>query len=121
MVRRQVGLIDFADMIYLWSHHYIPPEGGKQPVVLFGKKEGQIALANRRKDPLYLFAALQRHLSYPSVPRSAQEESQRYVIPAMQRRIERLETRIKLLEEELRGGINLARFYGGPEKGQTPG
>jgi hypothetical protein len=29
----------------------------------------------------------------------------------LQRRTERLETRIKLLEEELRGGINLARFY----------
>jgi hypothetical protein len=25
--------------------------------------------------------------------------------------VERLETRIKLLEEELRGGINLARFF----------
>jgi len=121
MVRRQVGLIDFADMIYLWSDHYLPPEGEKRPVVLFGKKEGQIALANRRKDPLYLFSALQRHLGYPSVPRAAQEEAQRYVIPALQRRIERLETRIKLLEEELRGGINLARFYGGPDKGQTPG
>jgi hypothetical protein len=27
-----------------------------------------------------------------------------------------LETRIKLLEEELRGGINLARFYASDKK-----
>jgi hypothetical protein len=33
------------------------------------------------------------------------------LIPTMQRKIERLEQRMKLLEEELRGGINLGRFY----------
>ncbi len=120
-VRQQVGMIDFADLIYVRSAHYQPTEGEKVPVVLFGRKEGQIALANRRKDPLYLFSALQRHLGYPSVPRASQEEAQRYVIPALQRRIERLETRIKLLEEELRGGINLSRFYTGPDKGRPPG
>ena len=38
-----------------------PPE---KPM-LFGEKEGKIAWANRKKDPLYLFAALQRHLGYP--------------------------------------------------------
>jgi len=31
-------------------------------------------------------------------------------------RLERLESRIRLLEEELRGGINLARFYGPPKE-----
>jgi len=121
LVRRQVGLIDFADLIYVRSGHYQPAEGETVPPVLFGKKEGQIALANRRKDPLYLFSALQRHLGYPSVPRASQEDAQRYVIPALQRRVERLETRIKLLEEELRGGINLPRFYGGPDKGSSSG
>jgi hypothetical protein len=29
--------------------------------------------------------------------------------------VERLETRIKLLEEELRGGIDITRFYGPPK------
>lgn len=111
-VRRQVGLIDFADMIYVRSEHY--ERGPDDPVrpVLFGRKEGQIALAHRRRDPLFLFSSLQRHLGYPAVPRSAQQEQDRYVIPALQRRIERLETRIKLMEEEVRGGINLAKFYG---------
>ena len=36
---------------------------------LFGEKEGKIAKANRGRDPLYLFAALQRQLGYPEVPR----------------------------------------------------
>lgn len=119
-VRRQVGLVDFADMIYVRSEHYQAAEGEKPVAMLFGRKEGQIALANRRRDPLYLFAALQRQLGYPSVPRQQKEEMDRYVIPALQRKIERLESRMRLLEEELRGGINLARFYTKPgEPGQN--
>jgi hypothetical protein len=110
-VRRQIGLIDFADMIYVRSEHYQPREDDPVLPVLFGRKEGQIALANRRRDPLYLFSALQRQLGYPSVPRPQREEADRYLIPALQQRIERLDSRIRLLEEELRGGINLARFY----------
>ena len=58
---------------------------------------------------------MQRHLGYPSVPRPRPEDTQRYLLPALQRRVERLETRMKLLEEELRGGINLARFYASKE------
>ena len=45
------------------------------------------------KDPLYLFAALQRHLSYPSVPRPREEDTQRYLLPALQQRVDRMETR----------------------------
>ena len=45
------------------------------------------------------------------VPRQRQEDVQRYLVPALQRKVERLETRIKLLEEEVRGGVNLSRFY----------
>ena len=37
--------------------------------ILFGEKEGKIARANRGRDPMYLFAALQRQLGYPEVPR----------------------------------------------------
>ncbi len=110
-VRRQVGLIDFADMIYVRSELYRKSRRRAEKPVLFGEKEGKIALANRRKDPLYLFAALERHLGYPSVPRPKPEDTQRYILPMLQRKVERMETRLKLLEEELRGGINLARFY----------
>jgi hypothetical protein len=119
-VRRQIGLIDFADMIYVRSEHYQPGEDDRPLPVLFGRKEGQIALANRRRDPLYLFAALQRQLGYPSVPRAQREESDRYTIPTLERKIERLDARIRLLEEELRGGINLARFYANAKEPPSP-
>lgn len=110
-VRRQVGIIDFADMIYVRSAHYTILRGDSGKPVLFGEKEGKIALANRRKDPLFLFSALARHLRYPSVPRPKQRQSADQLAVVLTRRVERLETRLKLLEEEHRGGINLARFY----------
>src|SRR5215831_13375220 len=75
-VRRQVGLIDIADLIYVRSQQYpidCRRKGRDEAIgdkpMLFGQKEGRIALANRRKDPLLLFAALNRHLGYPNVPR----------------------------------------------------
>jgi hypothetical protein len=117
-VRRQVGLIDIADLIYVRSEQYVAdqrrqgqegmPEG--KPV-LFGQKEGRIALANRRKDPLLLFAALNRQLGYPTVPRQEPIDKTSEVLPQMMRRLERLETRLKLVEEEQRGGIDLTKFY----------
>jgi hypothetical protein len=120
-VRRQIGMVDFADMIYVRSEHYQPGENDPPLPALFGRKEGQIALANRRRDPLYLFAALQRQLGYPSVPRPQRVETERYAIPALERKIDRLESRLRLHEEELRGGINLARFYAnGKDRPDTP-
>ena len=109
-VRRQVGIVDIADMIYVRSEHFRNVRGEPDKPILFGEKEGKIALANRRKDPLHLFAALARHLGYPEVPRSKLQASESQMVMLLQRRVERLETRIKLLEEELRGGINLDRF-----------
>lgn len=117
-VRRQVGIIDFADLIYVRSAEYLrrrtkpgdPPPTAEKPL-LFGEKEGKIAWANRQKDPMYLFAALQRHLGYPSAPRPKRPDEAREQIPLMLRRLERLETRIKLLEEESREGIDLTKFY----------
>jgi hypothetical protein len=119
-VRRQVGIVDFADLLYVRSEHYKESRGEPERPILFGRKEGQIALAHRQKDPLFLFSALQRHLGYPAVPRAQAEEAQRYTIPMLQRRVERLETRIKLLEEELRGGINLGRFYAAQAENKPP-
>lgn len=119
-VRHQVGLIDFGDMIYVRSELYRIKKQKAEKSILFGEKEGRIALANRRKDPLYLFSAMQRHLGYPTVPRPRPEDAQRYVLPVLQRHVDRLETRIKLLEEELRGGINLSQLYvNKQEKGGT--
>ena len=57
-VRRQVGMIDFADMIYVRSEFYCKSREKEEKPILFGEKEGRIALANRRKDPLYLFSGV---------------------------------------------------------------
>lgn len=118
-VRRQIGLVDFADMIYVRSQYYQvrrTPRGGEPPPpaapILFGEKEGMIAWANRRKDPLYLFAALQRHLGYPIVPRPKRPDESQNLLPLLMQRIDRLETRIKLLEEESRSGLDITKFYG---------
>ena len=118
-VRQQIGLIDIADMIYVRSQHYQSRQAsraGKAPEperpVLFGEKEGKIALANRQKDPLLLLAALQRQLGYPQVPRPRPQDQAGEMVPLLVRQVERLETRIKLLEEEQRGGIDLNKSYG---------
>ena len=73
-VRHRVGILDMADLIYVRSRYYSivqARQGGTAEALppLFGEKEGRIALANRRKDPLFLFAALHRQLGYPAVPR----------------------------------------------------
>jgi len=120
-LRRQVGLIDIADMIFVRSRYYELLKGETGKPVLFGEKEGKIALANRRKDPLYLFSALSRHLGYPSVPRPRKEESIVQNYYSLLRRVEQLERRIKLLEEEQRGGIDLSQFYVKPEDQNKPG
>ena len=117
IVRRQVGFVDVADLIYVRSEYYLKVqrqqghEGEPEVAVLFGEKEGRIALANRRKDPLFLFAALNRQLGYPQVPRQKPADESVQVLPTLLRRVERLETRIKLLEEEQKGGIDLSKFY----------
>lgn len=118
-VRRQVGLVDLADLIYVRSAHYVSTRqrqgldlAGPEKPVLFGEKEGKIALANRRRDPLLLFAALERHLNYPHVPRLKPVDESRVLLPMLIRRMERLEMRLKLIEEEQRGGIDLSKFYG---------
>lgn len=110
-VRRQLGLVDLADLIYVRSENYRKKPGEADRPILFGEKEGRIAAANRHKDPLFLFSALARHLGYPSIPRHRPEETTEQVLPLLKRRVEHLETRIKLLEEELRGGINITKFY----------
>jgi len=138
-VRRQIGMVDIADLIYVHSEHYWQrqemPQAGSSPtreehetgaddgparsddaaVVLFGEREGRIALANRRKDPLFLFSSLQRQLGYPAVPRQkAADNTQQALLPQLARRLEQLETRLKIIEEEQRGGLDLTQFYERP-------
>jgi hypothetical protein len=118
-VRRQIGMVDLADLIYVHSEYYYQRKEGdaRNPnaVVLFGEREGRIALANRRKDPLYLFASLQRQLGYPEVPRPAVAEAEQTNLSQVARRLEQFEARLKLVEDEQRGGIDLTQFYQRPD------
>ena len=117
MLRAQIGLVDFADLLFLASKEYEArlmdagePTEGKGPF-LFGRKEGRIALGNRQKEPLFLFSAMQRHLGYPRVPRPKPINENPDLVPQLMRRVERLESRIKLLEEERRAGLDITKFY----------
>ena len=74
------------------------------------------ALANRQKDPLFLFSALQRQLDYPEVPQPKPIDNAPLQIAQMSRRLEQLAQRLKLVEEEQRTGIDLSRFYGRSEE-----
>ncbi|MEM6468130.1 MAG: hypothetical protein AAF802_01075 [Planctomycetota bacterium] len=116
-LRAQIGLVDFADLIFLSSEYYQEKlkqagesDEGRGPF-LFGLKEGRIAFANRRKDPLYLFSALQRHLNYPTVPKPQPIDETQEIIPQLARRMERLEARIQLMEEERRASLDITKFY----------
>jgi hypothetical protein len=128
-VGRQVGFVDLGDLISVRSPEYWRlekreamlagrEESGPDRVMLFGEKEGRIARANRGKDPLFLFSALERQLGYPSVPRPAPSSPSSESPALLARRLERLETRVKLLEEEARGGIDLSKFD--PKNFQPP-
>ena len=74
-LRTRLGDVDFADLIFVRSEQFVKertrlnPEFIPKFPILFGEKEGKIARANRGRDPMYLFSALQRQLGYPEVPR----------------------------------------------------
>ncbi|HRX80006.1 MAG TPA: hypothetical protein P5307_13135 [Pirellulaceae bacterium] len=126
-VRHQVGFIDLADLLYMRSEYSNIRRKAQRGVVaepekpvLFGEKEGKIAFANRGKEPLYLFAALQRHLGYPAVPRPKPQDDSVDVLPLVLRRLERIEARLKIMEEEQRGGLDITKFYGEQPKFLPP-
>ena len=121
VLSRQMGFVDLADLVYIRSPEYWRIEkrdaiqagrDAEEPdrVILFGEKEGRIARANRGKEPLFFFAALQRQLGYPTVPRPSRPKHIEDSPALLSRRIERLEMRLKLLEEESGSGIDLSKF-----------
>jgi hypothetical protein len=116
-VRHQLGLVELADLIYVNSDYYVIKnarnlqEEDANRVILFGEKEGRIALANRKKEPTYLFSSLQRQLGYPAVPRPSRQDPAIDLLPKLTKLVERMEVRIKLLEDEQRqSGIDLNQF-----------
>ena len=123
-LRMNLGTRDLADYIYVSSEAYRHEqkrmaqtlEDGFESILLFGDGEGRIARANRGKDPLYLFGALQRQLGYPRVPRPRRTQQEFTIHPVLDQRLQQIEKRLKLLESEAKGGIDLSEFY----KGQEP-
>jgi hypothetical protein len=120
MVRRQGGTFDFADVVFVRSELYVLEQrrqnSAYMPPVppLFGEKEGKIARAHRGRDPLFLFAALQRQLGYPQVPRARPPDDLPAKVEALRARVRELEQRVQLLESEMRGQVDLSKF-GKPE------
>jgi len=116
-LRRDIGLIDFADFLFIHSDEYrrkmvaIGESVEHRGPFIFGQQEGRIAFACRRRDPLYLFGALQRHLGYPAVPRVTPVDRTMDAIPQLFRKLEQLEHRLKLMEQENRAGIDITKFY----------
>lgn len=118
-VRHQIGIVDLADLVYVHSKYneirQDQEDDGDEKVkpILFDERVGRIALANRKKEPLYFFAALQRQIGYPEVPKPKRHDPNINLLPKLQRTLEQIEVRLKLLEDEQRGkGIDLSQFYG---------
>jgi hypothetical protein len=124
-VRRHVGAYDFADMVFVRSELYVAEQRKQDSTYmppmppLFGEKEGKIARANRGRDPLFLFAALQRQLNYPEVPRPRPKDDAQSRIEALHTKMREMEARLRLVEGEVRGQVDLSQF-GKPDLLQGP-
>jgi hypothetical protein len=124
LLRRELGTSDFTDLLYYRSEQFVAdrrraaqdPEFQVPYATLFGLREGRIAKAHRKKDPLYMFAALQRQLGYPAVPRLKPKSDQPAIHPALEQRFQRIEQALKLVQAELKGGVDLSQFYKLPDE-----
>lgn len=128
-LRGNLGVRELSDMVFRASAHFqtlrqrsaIPDSSApatERPVALFGEQDGRIAKANIGRDPLYFFAALQRQLGYPKVPLSKQVFNET-LPPFLESRLVKMEQRLKIVEMEQRGGIDLTKFYKKPDS-ETP-
>ncbi|HEV3164664.1 MAG TPA: hypothetical protein VGZ22_11600 [Isosphaeraceae bacterium] len=120
-LRARLGDVDFADLIYVRSSFHVTErrrrDADYEPKlpILFGEKEGRIARANRGRDPLYLFSALQRQLGYPEVPRPRRPDEAEARLALLELRVTQLENRLKIAENEIHNEIDLSDFVVKPE------
>src|SRR3954463_11118882 len=125
-LRSRLGDVDFADLIYVRSAYFVGERRRRDPdyepkyPTLFGEKEGKIARANRGRDPLYLFSALQRQLGYPEVPRPRRPDEAEARIALLEQRVAQLENRIKSLEGEIHDDVDISQFSVKPEDTAGP-
>jgi hypothetical protein len=122
LLRARLGDVDFADLIFVRSSFFVTQQRRRNPdfvpkfPILFGEKEGKIARANRGRDPLYLFSALQRQLGYPEVPRPRRPDEVEARIALLEQRVAMLENRLKGAENELsQRDVDLSQFSVKPE------
>ncbi len=119
MAQKQLGMTELSDLLYLRSEFAVEekrratrdPNWHSPVPLLFGTREGRIAKANRGKDPLYMFAALQRQLGYPAVPRPKNKNEERIIHPVIEQRFQLIEKRMQVIEQEQKGGVDLSQFY----------
>jgi hypothetical protein len=120
-LRTRLGDVDFADLIFVRSEQFVNERRRLNPdfvpkfPVLFGEKEGKIARANRGRDPMYLFAALQRQLGYPEVPRTRRPDELDARVLLLEQRIAQLENRLKMAESDIHQDADLAQVLVKPE------
>lgn len=129
-LRGNLGVHELSEMVFRASEHFytlrhrsaVPQNSAstsERPPALFGEQDGRIAKANIGRDPLYFFAALQRQLSYPKVPLSKQVFNET-LPPFLESRLVKIEQRLKIVEMEQRGGIDLTKFYKKPDSDTPP-
>lgn len=121
MLRHRLGDVDFADLIFVRSSFFVTERRRRDPgfepkyPTLFAEKEGKIARANRGRDPMYLFSALQRQLGYPEVPRPRRPDEAEARIAHLELRVAQLENRLKAAESEIHNDVDLSEFAVKPE------
>jgi hypothetical protein len=120
-LRTRLGDVDFADLVFVRSEYFLNerkrlnPEFVPKFPALFGEKEGKIARANRGRDPMYLFSALQRQLGYPEVPRPRRPDELEARVLLLEQKIAQLENRLKAAESGMQQDDVLSQVMVKPE------
>jgi hypothetical protein len=120
-LRARIGDVDFADLIFVRSEQFVNERRRTNPdfipkfPVLFGEKEGRIARANRGRDPMFLFSALQRQLGYPEVPRPRRPDELEARVLLLEQKIVQLENRLKIAETEINQDVDIGQVMVKPE------
>lgn len=120
-LRTRLGDVDFADLIFVRSEYFVTERRRLNPdfvpkfATLFGEREGKIARANRGRDPLYLFSALQRQLGYPEVPRPRRSDELEARVHLLEQKILQFENRLKLAENDAQHDVDLTQVLVKPE------
>lgn len=115
-LEKQLGTRDLAGFIYGASEQFRIDQNvtDREDPPLFGAQEGRIAKANIGRELLFMFAALQRQLDYPTVPEPDRNTAEEVFHPLLEARLAEMEKKIKLIEADQKGGVDLTEFITKP-------